>query len=69
MNQAINNGIIRAANLLNLSPEEIRNRLTITGGLEIGRAPGTITATFLAPKSALWEAGLWDLVQEQYNLK
>jgi formamidase len=68
LNEAIDNGISRAAKLLDRSTEEIRNRLTITGGLEIGRAPGTITATFLAPRACLEEAGLWDLVEEQYNL-
>jgi formamidase len=69
LNEAIDNGISRGAKLLNRSVEEIKNRLTITGGLEIGRAPGTITATFLAPKKALKDAGLWSLIQEHYNLK
>ena len=68
LNDAIDNSIERASKALGRSPEEIKNRLTITGGLEIGRAPGTITATFLAPKDSLKKAGLWDIVQEHYNL-
>ena len=68
LNEAIDNGMERASNLLEISIEEIKNRLTIAGGLEIGRAPGTITATFLAPRASLEKAGLWDLIVEQYNL-
>jgi hypothetical protein len=41
---------------------------TINGSIEIGRAPGTVTVTFLAPAEALKVAGLYELVKEQYNL-
>ena len=32
---------------------EVRNRATINGAIEIGRAPGVIQVTFLAPLSRL----------------
>ena len=68
LNDAVDTAIARAAKVLNISPEEVRNRLTISGGLEIGRYPGTITATFAAPVKSLKAAGLYDLVKEQYHL-
>lgn len=68
LNDAVDTAIARAAEVLKISPEEVRNRLTVSGGLEIGRYPGTITATFAAPVKALKAAGLYDLVKEQYHL-
>lgn len=68
LNDAIDNGLSRAANLLGISVPEVKNRTTITGGLEIGRYPGTATVTFLAPTKLLEKVGLFDLVKEQYNL-
>ncbi len=44
------------------------NRATINGSIEIGRAPGTVTVTFLAPVSALEKAGLYDIIEEHYKL-
>jgi formamidase len=44
------------------------NRATITGGIEIGRHPGVIQVTFLAPLSALEKAGLLPFAEEQYGL-
>ena len=54
--------------VLEMSKEEVKNRLTVTGSLEIGRAPGTITATFLAPVEKLEKIKIYDYVKEQYNL-
>lgn len=68
LNEAIDNGLSRAADLLEISVPEVKNRATITGGLEIGRYPGTATVTFLAPMELLEKVGLSDLVKEQYNL-
>ena len=47
---------------------EVRNRATINGAIEIGRAPGVIQVTFLAPLSKLEAAGLGGYAREQYNL-
>lgn len=68
LNDAIDNGLDRASNVLGISIPEVKNRATITGGLEIGRYPGTATVTFLAPVDLLEKAGLYDFVKEQYNL-
>ena len=68
LNEAITCAMERAAALLDMTVPQVMNRLTITGGLEIGRAPGTCTATLRAPVEALKKAGLWELVREQYGL-
>lgn len=68
LNAAVDCAILRASQVLSILPEEIKNRLTIAGGLEIGRYPGTVTATFAAPVTALKQAGLYDLVRDQYLL-
>jgi formamidase len=47
---------------------EVRNRATITGGIEIGRHPGVVQVTFLAPLKALEAAGLLPLAREQYGI-
>ncbi|MDA3921246.1 MAG: acetamidase/formamidase family protein [Salinisphaera sp.] len=68
MNDAIDNGLTRAAALLDLSVAEIRNRATINGAIEIGRNPGVIHVTFLAPLARLDAIGLGVYAREQYDL-
>lgn len=68
MNTAIEVGLQRAANLLGMGVPEVRNRATINGAIEIGRAPGVIQVTFLAPLASLDAAGIGDFAREQYNL-
>lgn len=68
MNAAIVNGLERAAKLLDMTVPEVRNRATINGALEIGRDPGVIQVTFLAPLSKLDAVGLGNYAREQYNL-
>ena len=68
MNAAILNGLERAANLLDMTVPEVRNRATINGAIEIGRDPGVIQVTFLTPLSKLDAVGLGDFAREQYNL-
>jgi hypothetical protein len=48
---------------------EVRNRATITGSIEIGRAPGVVQVTFLAPAAALEARGLDGLVRTHYGLE
>lgn len=67
LNQAVDNALQRAANLLQLSVEEIKNRATINGELQIGRYPGTVTVCFSVPVSRLEAVGLKDIVQAQYR--
>ena len=68
LNAAIDNGLARAAKLLGMTVAEVRNRATINGAIEIGRAPGVIQVTFLAPLSRLDAVGLGNYAREQYNL-
>jgi len=68
LNQAIENGLTRAADLLGMTVPEVRNRATVNGAIEIGRAPGVIQVTFLAPLSALDTAGIGKFAREQYAL-
>ena len=68
LNKATQVGLRRAAELLSLTVPEVMNRATITGAIEIGRHPGVVQVTFLAPLSALEKAGLLQFVQEQYGL-
>lgn len=68
LNDAIENGLERAAKLLDVGVAEVRNRATINGAIEIGRAPGVIQVTFLAPLARLDAVGLGDYAREQYDL-
>lgn len=68
LNLAIENGLQRGADLFDMTVPEVMNRTTISGAIEIGRAPGVVTITFRVPKEKLEEKKLWNLVQEQYQL-
>ncbi|MGX7593913.1 acetamidase/formamidase family protein [Planococcus plakortidis] len=67
LNDATENGMQRAADLFGVTVPEIMNRATVTGSIEIGRHPGVVTVTFLAPESYLKKAGLFDLAKAQYG--
>lgn len=67
LNAATDNALQRAADLFTVPITEIMNRATITGSIEIGRHPGVVTATFLAPKSYLEKAGLLAITTKQYG--
>ncbi|MCA9765080.1 MAG: acetamidase/formamidase family protein [Carnobacterium sp.] len=67
LNKATTNGLERAANLFGITVPEVMNRATITGSIEIGRHPGMVTVTFLAPKTYLQAKGLLEIVKKQYN--
>ncbi len=65
---AVGNGLARTAKLLDMSDGEVRNRVTITGAVEIGRAPGVVTISIMAPVKQLEKLGMAHLVKEQYGL-
>ncbi|MER1958764.1 MAG: acetamidase/formamidase family protein [Solibacillus sp.] len=67
LNLATDNALARAAKLFNLSIEEVKNRATITGSIEIGRHPGVVTATMLVPKTMLKQARLLKPIKRQYD--
>ncbi len=69
INAATENAFERAGTLLDMSEGEIRTRCTITGGVEIGRLPGMVQLTMLAPMDRLEERGIANLVRAQYDLE
>ena len=67
LNAATENGLTRAAKLLDMTVPEVMNRANITGAIEIGRHPGVVQVTFKAPTDKLKEIGLISLVRDQYG--
>lgn len=67
LNAATDNGLARAAELLDMTVPEVKNRATITGAIEIGRHPGVIQVTFRAPVERLERKGLLSFVRDQYG--
>ena len=68
LNSATDNGLERAATLLDMTVPEVKNRATISGAIEIGRHPGVVQVTFRAPMEALERRGLGDYAREQYEI-
>lgn len=68
INIATENALQRMANLLDLSVEEVKNRVTLTGSIEIGRLPGVVTATCQVPKTILKQAKIYKQVKRQYDI-
>ncbi|PLT35791.1 acetamidase/formamidase family protein [Bacillus sp. V5-8f] len=66
LNDATENGLKRAADVLGISVPEVMNRATITGSIEIGRHPGVATITFLCPVNYLNKIGITHIVRDQY---
>jgi formamidase len=66
LNSATDNGLNRAAELLDMTVPEVRNRATIAGAIEIGRHPGVVQVTFRAPADRLEARGLLGYAREQY---
>jgi len=68
LNAATENGLRRAAAVTGLSYEEVLNRATIAGSIEISRLPGTVRVTLLCPLEILDRIGIGHLVREKYQL-
>ncbi|MHA6645406.1 acetamidase/formamidase family protein [Mesorhizobium sp. A623] len=68
LNEATENGLQRAADVLGLSIPEVKNRATIAGAIEIGRHPGVVRVTFRAPISLLEAKGIGAFARSLYNL-
>jgi acetamidase/formamidase len=62
------NGMDRMAQLCAMDMNELKNRVTITGGIEIGRLPGIVHISTLVPMARLEQMGIAHLVKEQYGL-
>ena len=68
LNSATDNGLERAASLLDIEVPEVKNRATITGAIEIGRHPGVVQVTFRAPVDRLEARGLLPYVRDMYGV-
>jgi formamidase len=67
LNAAADNAVQRAAQLLTMTQDEVKNRATIAGALEIGRLPGYVQLNLLAPTPKLERLGFLHLVEAQYG--
>lgn len=68
LNAATRNGLQRAADVTGLPYDEVLNRATINGSIEISRLPGTVRVTFLCPLTLLDRMGIGHLVREKYQV-
>jgi formamidase len=67
LNSATDNGLARAAELLDMTVPEVMNRATVSGAIEIGRHPGVVQVTFRAPAERLEARGLLSYARELYG--
>jgi acetamidase/formamidase len=51
-----------------MSVEEVRNRVTITGAVEIGRLPGIVQISLQVPLRILEKLGIADIMVKHYKL-
>ena len=68
INEAADNAMQRASEVLQMTLAEVRNRCTITGGVEIGRLPGVVQLNMLVPLEKLDALGIGSYVRQQYAL-
>lgn len=68
LNDATKVGLQRAATVTGLPYDEILNRATIAGSIEISRLPGVVRVTFMCPLAILDRLGLGELAREQYGI-
>ncbi|WP_132979478.1 acetamidase/formamidase family protein [Pigmentiphaga sp. D-2] len=69
LNEATKVGLARAAKATGLPYDEILNRATIAGSIEISRLPGVVRVTFLCPLDVLDRMGIGHLVRQQYGIE
>lgn len=68
INEAAKKGFERAAKLFNMKFEEVLNRVTITGAVEIGRLPGIVQVSMQVPLKTLEKLGIDEIVVKHYKL-
>ncbi len=68
INQAAEVGFNRAAKLFDMSFDEVRNRVTVAGAVEIGRLPGVVQVTLPVHLKKLVELGFLNIVIKIYHL-
>jgi formamidase len=68
LNDATDNGVTRLAELFKISKEEVLNRVTLAGAVEIGRLPGVVAVTMQVPLTWLKKLKLAELVTKHYAM-
>ncbi|MEM0020689.1 MAG: acetamidase/formamidase family protein [Fervidicoccaceae archaeon] len=68
LNDAAKKGFERASKLLGMRYEEVLNRVTYSGAVEIGRLPGIVQVSLQVPIEKLEKINLADIVIKHYNL-
>lgn len=67
LNAAVDNAVARAAKLFEMSVDEVKNRSTISGAVDIGRLPGFVQLSLLVPRERLERLGIDHLAEAQYG--
>ncbi len=67
INSATDCAMGRISRLTGYDLDEVRNRCTIRGAVEIGRLPGVVVATLALPEAKLGEMGILEIVREHYG--
>lgn len=67
VNAAVDNAVSRAAKLFAMTVDEVKNRSTISGAVDIGRLPGFVQLSLLVPRERLEHLGILHLVEAQYG--
>jgi acetamidase/formamidase len=67
VNAAVDNAVTRAAQLFGMSVDEVKNRSTISGAVDVGRLPGFVQLSLLVPRETLERLGIVHLVEAQYG--
>ena len=67
VNAAVDNAVARAARLFGITQDEVKNRSTISGAVDIGRLPGFVQLSLLVPRDKLEQLGILHLVEAQYG--
>lgn len=67
INAAVDNAVSRAAKLFGMTVDEVKNRSTISGAVDIGRLPGFVQLSMLVPRDRLERLGILHLVEAQYG--
>jgi acetamidase/formamidase len=67
VNAAVDNAVTRAAQLFGMSVDEVKNRSTISGAVDVGRLPGFVQLSLLVPRQTLERLGFVHLVEAQYG--
>ncbi len=67
LNEATDCALDRIGRMTGLAHDEVRNRCTLRGAVEIGRLPGVVLVTVALPREMLADMGLWEVIRRHYD--